>query len=102
MRSIYLCAAAFLFVAPFAQPAFAADPTPTSLDSLLANGYEVKAANPLSAAATKEIWTGQDLAPQIIVTLQKGSSIAVCNLAVSNWMYLTPATFASTDRCAIR
>ena len=102
MRSIYLWAATFLTIAPFIGPAVAADPTPSSLDSLLANGYEVKVVSPLSAAATKEIWTGQDLAPQVIVTLQKGSSVAVCNLALSNWMYLTPATFASTDRCAMR
>jgi hypothetical protein len=38
----------------------------------------------------------------MIVSLQKGNSIAVCNMAVVSWMYLTAATLASTDRCAMR
>jgi hypothetical protein len=102
MRWLYLCMAAFFALTHFTPPAFAADPTSTSLDSLLAAGYEVKTTSPVSAAATKEIWTGQDLAPQTIVTLQKANSIAVCNLATSNWMNLNPTTFASTDRCMMR
>jgi hypothetical protein len=102
MRFIYLWAVAIFALAHFIVPASAADPTSTSLYSLLAAGYEVKNATPVSAAATKEIWTGQYLPPQIIVTLQKANSIAVCNLATINWMSLTATTFASTDRCVMR
>ena len=64
-----------------------ADTTSPNFDTLLSQGYEIKAANPLSAAATKEIWPDQTLPPQMIVSLQKGNSIAVCNMAVVSWMY---------------
>ena len=101
MRSLYLWMIT-LFMLTHIPTAFAADPTSTSLDSLLAAGYEIKTTNPVSAAATKEIWSEQNLAPQTIVTLQKANSIAVCNLATTNWMNLNPATFASNDRCVMR
>jgi hypothetical protein len=102
MRGFYLWVATLFVLSRLIAPAFAADATAISLDSLLASGYEIKATNSVSAAATKDIWTGQDLPPQTIVTLQKANSIAICNIATVNWMNLNPSSFASTDRCLTR
>lgn len=101
MHAKFFAAMGVSLIVAGVAPAFA-DTTSPNFDTLLSQGYEIKAANPLSAAATKEIWPDQTLPPQMIVSLQKGNSIAVCNMAVVSWMYLTAATFASTDRCAMR
>ena len=73
-----------------------------SLDSLLAAGYEIKSVNDLSDSATSQLYSGQNLPPQTIVTLQKGSSIAVCNMATANWINLNDASFTSAERCSTR
>jgi|ERR1700691_1047551 hypothetical protein len=102
-------ALAFLGFAAFvAQPALAqtastnaASPTSVQMpiDSLLAIGYEVKAVTVMSDAATKEVFAGQTLSSQVFVTLQKGSSVAVCELATATWISLADSSMKDTTRC---
>ncbi len=88
------------------QPAFA-QTAPTnvqvSIDSLLAAGYEVKAVNTMSDAATKEVYTtGGPYPSQIFITLQKGTSVAVCEHATMNWISLADAFMTDATRCQKR
>ena len=101
----------FLGFAGFvAQPAFAQTAptttqtspatTQTSIDSILGAGYEIKAVTVLSDATTKEVYTGQaGLPSQVFITLQKGTSVAVCEGASSSWIWLSDAQMTDATRC---
>ncbi len=86
-----------------AQPAFAQTASTTaaaSFDSLLAAGYEVKAVNVMSDAATKEVFTtGGPYPSQIFITLQKGTSVAVCEMATQSWIAVQDALMTDAARC---
>lgn len=91
----------------FGQPALAQAPpsgsaktASVSFDSLLAAGYEVKAATLFSGDVVKEAYSKPNLPSQVIVTLQKGPSLATCGLSVGSWVNLTDATMANTDYCS--
>jgi hypothetical protein len=98
------------FAGFIAQPAFAqtaaptASPAPTSMqatfDSLLASGYEIKAVAVMSDATTKEVYPSQtNLPSQVFVTLQKGTSLAVCELASVDLLSMTGSVMADATRC---
>jgi hypothetical protein len=94
--------AAIALVAAFGAngAAFAAT-TLVSFDSLLASGYEVKAVSEMSDAAMKQVWPGQTIEPQMVITLQKGNQVAVCNMNDSSWLNLTDASMAAPKLCAL-
>jgi hypothetical protein len=93
------------FAGFIAQPALA-QPAPAttlvSFDSVLASGYEVKAVTVMSDAATKEVFTGQTLSSQVFVTLQKGTSVAVCEVATVTLINLPDAGMKDASRCSMR
>jgi hypothetical protein len=93
--------AGFLAQPALAQRASAADATHASINNLIASGYEVKAVTVLSESAEKLIFPGTAPTGQAVVTLQKGSSLAVCGLAAANWLTLTNASLTDTTRCAM-
>ena len=73
------------------------------MDSLLASGYEVKAVSVMSDAATKEVYAGQTgLLSQVFITLQRGSSVAVCETATSLWISLNNGNMTDATRCNVR
>jgi hypothetical protein len=72
------------------------------MDSLLAAGYEIKAASVLSIASAKEMWPNQNLGPQVLVSLQKGPSIAVCVASTTSWLNLDPTTMNAPTQCEKR
>jgi hypothetical protein len=90
------------FAAFVAQPALAQTaPTnvPATIDSLLAAGYEIKAVNVMSDAALKEVYAGQTVTSSVFITLQKGTSVAVCAEATLVWITLADAQMKDTTRC---
>jgi hypothetical protein len=91
------------FAGFMAQPALAQTApatTQVSFDSILAAGYEIKAVTVMSDAATKEVFPSQTgLASQIFITLQKGTSVAVCENATSTWISLSSAQMTDATRC---
>jgi hypothetical protein len=74
--------------------------TSMSFDSLVAAGYEIKAATPVTDAAAKQVFTTPNLVPQMLITLQKGNSVAVCDFAMVNWVVMDNATMANATSCA--
>ena len=81
-------------------PAFGAT-TLVSFDSLLASGYEVKAVGEMSDTAMKQVWPDQAIPPQMVITLQKGNQVAVCNMSDAAWLNLTDASMAAPKLCAL-
>jgi hypothetical protein len=99
-----LRALTFLGFAGFiAHPALAQTAPTTvqvSVDSLLAAGYEVKAVTVLSDAAIKEVFpTGGPYPSQVLITLQRGNSIAVCEDATTNRLSLADARMRDATHC---
>lgn len=82
-----------------AQPAAPVAGANTSLNQLLAAGYQVRAVNVLSDPVRQEIYKSTTVAPQVMVTLQKGSSVAVCVAAAVNWMNQATVTRENKALC---
>ena len=84
-----------------AQPAAPAPaPKPTvSLESLLQGGYEVKVITDVSSDEQKAIWPNDAVNPYIMVTLQKGASLAVCAMSMASWVGVADSTLANTSLC---
>jgi hypothetical protein len=85
-----------------AAPTASSPPTSVqaAINDLLAAGYEVKAVDLMSDAATKEVYPTQTNVPsQSFVTLQKGTSIAVCELNTFDWLSMTSSALADVTRC---
>ena len=55
-----------------------------SLADLLGQGYEVKATSTLPLVDSKAL-NEENITPTVLVTLQKGPSIAVCTFGVPFW-----------------
>jgi hypothetical protein len=91
------------FAGLIAQPALAQaapNSVQATIDSLLAAGYEVKAVNMMSDAAVKEVFpTANAPGSQLFITLQKGTSVAVCEDATSTWLNLADAQMTDATRC---
>jgi hypothetical protein len=90
-------AIALLFGIFAVRPTLAASAA-SSFDNLLAGGYEVKATVIVPEDTAKAVWPDKTL-PQLLVTLQKGTTIAVCVIAVSNWLSISDASMANANNC---
>ena len=74
-----------------------------SLGDLLGQGYEVKATSTLSLADSKAL-NEVNTTPTILVTLQKGSSIAVCTFGAPFWELIGTAKndpLHTPERCDV-
>lgn len=100
----FAIAASFVFQVP---SSIAAEEKPTGPQSsfldLLKQGFEVKATSyyPLTdlrqADAATNFTTGN-----ILVTLQKGASIAVCSFNADNYTWLKGDSISSSRNCEVR
>ena len=74
-----------------------------SLAELLGQGYEVKATSTLSLADSKAL-NEVNTTPTMLVTLQKGSSIAVCTFGAPFWELIGTAKndpLLAPERCDV-
>jgi hypothetical protein len=69
------------------------------LDSLLADGYELKTVTDITPDEQKVIWPNDQTSPYLMITLQKGASLAVCTAATANLINLNPTTTANAALC---
>jgi hypothetical protein len=93
-------------VGMLSQPALAQTPASTTatFDSLLQSGYEIKAVSFIPVAQANEIFgaNAPKTASTTLVTLQKGTSVAVCTVDSGNWTLLADATMTSANACEKR
>lgn len=85
--------------APTQAPAARVAGTNVSLNQLLAAGYQVRAVSVLSDPVRQEIYKSSTVAPQVMVTLQKAGSVAVCVAAAVNWMNQATVTRENKALC---
>jgi hypothetical protein len=100
MRAFIRWSVAIICVGVLSLSAFAAQ---NSIAELLKQGYEVKGTVYIGTQDTKDadptVTRGQ-----VLVTLQHGQSIAVCQISWSNWANIASAgaaSFTAPDRCDI-
>lgn len=85
-----------------AQPALAQTPaggSSASIASLLSSGYEIKAVSGLTADDQKAIWPNDTVAPYLLITLEKGGSIASCVISKASWVTMDAAALANPKYC---
>jgi hypothetical protein len=102
---IFLGIAGFIVQTTLAQAAPGATTTTTqvSIDSLLAAGYEVKAVTVLPDTALKEMYPDKSPPPsQVLITFQKGNSVAVCQTATARWDNISDDTMTNATNCSKR
>jgi hypothetical protein len=74
-----------------------------SLADLLGQGYEVKATSTLSLTDSKAL-NEKNITPTVLVTLQKGPSVAVCTFGAPFWELIGTAKddpLHSPERCDV-
>jgi hypothetical protein len=105
--------AALVFAALVVPPAMAqkapappsAKTTTSSLDDLIGAGYEIKAVTELSDKAVAKIFTAPNNATgqaAVLITLQKGTSIATCSIWTIDWTNLPDVAFTDANACVKR
>jgi hypothetical protein len=95
---ICIALAGFIAQPALAQPALTS--AQATFDSLLAAGYEIKAVTVMSDATAKEVFPGETITTsQMFVTLQKGTSVAVCKNATVTWLTLADVNLTDPTRC---
>jgi hypothetical protein len=82
-----------------ASTAAAGQDNKPSLRELMAQGFEVKAVTNIEMAMMKPLGYDDDTAPQLLVTLENGSSLAVCQFSVANWSLMNPEAMDGHSQC---
>lgn len=80
-----------------AQVALAQQAPNPSFKDLLGAGYEIKNVVYLP----RDAFAPPSDLPNVLVTLQKGGAVAVCQFAAVNWDILNPGSLESTNQCDI-
>jgi hypothetical protein len=71
-----------------------------SFDSLRSDGYLITNVTDLTDAEQLEIWPNQGASPYLLITLQKGSSTAVCSSSTYNFIItLNDASAKNANLC---
>jgi hypothetical protein len=73
-----------------------------SMDSLLQAGYEIKSVNFIPLAQSKEIFGANVASSNTLITLQKGTSVAVCLLNSEGWAILGDSSMTNAVACKQR
>lgn len=72
-----------------------------ALAGLLDRGYEVRSVDMVPLDAAKRVAPDAS-SDTVIVTLQHEASVAVCFLALSNWLSLNKGSLANPAICTVR
>ena len=65
-----------------------------TLASLLKAGFQIVNVIDLPTDEQKVVWPNDPTSPTIMLTLQKGSQVASCNLTIVAWINQDPAAFS--------
>lgn len=91
----------FVGISVFASAGVCCAADQASVKSLLKEGYEIKSTVYVPVAEAKQVYADLDRGI-IVVTLQKGPSVAVCDLNWGNWAALLKSTLENEELCDVR
>jgi hypothetical protein len=98
MRSGFLFAAA---IASLCGPARADERLQASFTSLVGKGFEIKSVTLIPLEVAKRV-TDKVRTDNVVVTLQKQDTVAVCYIAFANWAFMNKASLDSATLCEVR
>ncbi|HLH10333.1 MAG TPA: hypothetical protein VKV77_00470 [Methylovirgula sp.] len=81
------------------QPVPVAAPK-SSVAALLQQGYEVKDVTAVPRDEAKAAFQQTD--SQAVITLQKGTKVAICTMALLNWALANPPSFNNATLCYLQ
>jgi hypothetical protein len=73
----------------------------SSFTGLVAKGFEVKSVTLIPLEVAKRV-TDKVRTDNVIVTLQKDETVAVCYVAFANWAFMNKASLDSPTLCEVR
>jgi hypothetical protein len=84
-----------------AQPAAAAPPqtVQVAFDSLRSNGYMITSVMDILSQEQTAMWPNDPATPYVMITLQKGTSTAVCSMDTYHFLSLDDATMKNVAIC---
>lgn len=93
-----------LAIAAFATAALlgsaAAQAAEISVSTALSQGYNIVATALLPTGQLQKLGQ-QNPSPQLLVTMQRGNSVAVCTVAVGDWEYLNDNAVNTASSCDV-
>ncbi len=95
--ALVIAAAAALVSAP----ASADDRLQSSFTALVGKGFEVKSVTLIPLDVAKRV-TEKVRTDNVVVTLQKSETVAVCYIAFANWAFMNKASLDSPTLCEVR
>ncbi|CCB66966.1 hypothetical protein RLW55_09680 [Hyphomicrobium sp. B1] len=101
MRSISLGLAFATAAALISAPASADERLQSSFTALVGKGYEVKSVTLIPLEVAKRV-TEKVKTDNVVVTLQKQETVAVCYIAFANWAFMNKASLDSATLCEVR
>lgn len=101
MRKMILrTVAASLMVAAAAGSA-SAETVLQSLQQVMAQGFEIKSVMPVPGEMMAALGRKPGDPPEVLITLQRGGSFAVCELAIANWNTLPQTSLQNPQLCSV-
>jgi hypothetical protein len=101
MRSIGLGLVFASSVVLVSATASADDRLQSSFSGLVAKGFEVKSVTLIPLEVAKRV-TDKVRTDNVVVTLQKNETVAVCYVAFANWAFMNKASLDSPTLCEVR
>ncbi len=91
----------FATAALISVPASADDRLQSSFTALVGKGFEVKSVTLIPLDVAKRV-TDKVRTDNVVVTLQKQETVAVCYIAFANWAFMNKASLDSSTLCEVR
>jgi hypothetical protein len=101
MRSIGLGLVFAVAAGWISAPASADDMLQSSFTALVGKGFEVKSVTLIPIEVAKRV-TEKVRTDNVVVTLQKNETVAVCYVAFANWAFMNKASLDSSTLCEVR
>jgi hypothetical protein len=101
MRNISLGLVFATAAALISAPASADDRLQSSFTALVGKGFEVKSVTLIPLEVAKRV-TEKVKTDNVVVTLQKQETVAVCYVAFANWAFMNKASLDSSTLCEVR
>ncbi len=101
MRSFSLGLVFAAAAALISAPASADDRLQSSFTALVGKGFDVKSVTLIPLEVAKRV-TEKVRTDNVIVTLQKDETVAVCYIAFANWAFMNKSSLDSPTLCEVR
>jgi hypothetical protein len=101
MRSISLGLVFAAAAALISAPASADDRLQSSFTALIGKGFDVKSVTLIPLEVAKRV-TEKVRTDNVVVTLQKEETVAVCYIAFANWAFMNKSSLNTPTLCEVR